>query len=121
MNESSRHWELEFQLAVATYLSDECGLPVHVEGDVLNRRRSGYAMLQFQFRYPEGPNGPARVKVAVGGSSGSRSFSVQLRDPEDVAKVLGECEELAPHIREALEQAPQAPTPPGGRGRREDD
>jgi hypothetical protein len=118
MNESARRRELEFELAVTGHLEDEYGLCVHVDGDALNRRRSGYGVLSFRYEYPSGSPRRAQVHVSVVGSQHSQTFSVDLGDADAVTEVASLCEDLAPHIRALLDKPPY---PPGGLGRREED
>jgi hypothetical protein len=118
MNEAVRRSELAFELAVTTHLEDQYGLQAHVEGDVLNRRRSGYAVLRFRYHYDRGGEGRARVQVSLIDSPHSRTLALDLRDPEVLAQVAPLCEDLAPYIRARLEKVAD---PPDGLGRREDD
>jgi len=116
---SPRYWELEFEMAIAGYLTDDCGLRVHVEGDALNRRRSGYATLRFQYVYPQGADGPAQVSISVPELPAcAESFSLPLQDFADQADVAELCSPLAEQL---VGRFGSSALPSEGAGRREDD
>ena len=69
MRSSQRLDEMEFELSLVGVLEDMYGINVRVKGDPLNRRRKGFATLEFGYFYPEGgaddPEAGEQVKVVV--------------------------------------------------------
>ncbi len=107
MRSSQRLDEMEFELSLVGVLEDMYGINVRVKGDPLNRRRKGYATLEFGYFYPEGgaddPEAGEQVKVVVsvqGVPGASFSFTADLEGPDSVMRAADDCENLALAIRQ---------------------
>ena len=113
MRSSQRLDEMEFELALVGVLEDIYGINVRVQGDPLNRRRKGYATLEFGYFYAEGgaedPEAGEEVKVVVsvqGAPGASFSFTPDLQGPDSVMRAADDCENLALAIRQHLAGEP---------------
>ncbi len=113
MRSSQRLDEMEFELSLVGVLEDMYGINVRVKGDPLNRRRKGYATLEFGYFYPEGgaddPEAGEQVKVVVsvqGVPGASFSFTADLEGPDSVMRAADDCENLALAIREHVAGEP---------------
>ena len=107
MRRSQRLDEMEFELALVGVLEEMYGINVRVRGDPLNRRRDGYATLEFDYFADDvasdDPNSSGEVKVVVsiqGLPGASFSFSTDLHDPESVLRAADDCENVAFALRE---------------------
>ncbi len=87
--------ELEFELALTGVLEDIYDLKVRTESDLLNRRRNGYATLEFHYQYDQGSS-DVKVVVSIQGVPGS-SYVLQadFSDADSIAESADDCEELA--------------------------
>ncbi len=113
MRSSQRLDEMEFELSLVGVLEDMYGINVRVKGDPLNRRRKGYATLEFGYFYPEGgaddPEAGEQVKVVVsvqGVPGASFSFTADLEGPDSVMRAADDCENLALAIRQHVAGEP---------------
>jgi hypothetical protein len=97
MNDNTRVRELELEQAIASHLEDRHGVRVHVDGDALNRRRAGYVTLRFDYGPCDGSRTKVRMSV-VGDPRQSRTFSVDLGDPEAIEDVAPLCGDFVPRI-----------------------
>ncbi len=113
MRRSQRVDEMDFELALVGVLEDIYGINVCVQGDPLNRRRKGYATLEFGYFYSEpdaeDPEAGEEVKVVVsvqGVPGASFSFTADLQGSDSVMRAADDCENLAHAIREHLASEP---------------
>ena len=105
MRRSQRLEEMEFELALVGALEDTYGVAVRVHGDPLNRRRKGYATLDFGYFCSEGEDLDAgedvKVVVSIRGVPGaSFSFTANFSEPDSVIRAAEDCENLALAVRE---------------------
>lgn len=119
MRRSRRLDEMEFELALVGALEDMYGVAVRVHGDPLDRRRKGYATLEFDYfcSESEDPDAPDDVKVVVsiqGVPGASFSFTADFQDADSVQRAAEDCEDLALAIREWLGDADEAEELPEG-------
>ena len=106
--------ELEFELALTGVLEDIYDLRVRTDRDLLNRRRSGYSTLEFQYQYDESSS-EVKVVISIKGMAGS-SFVLHadFRDADSIAESAENCEELALALRQ-LSGDEAEPEPEGRR------
>ena len=102
---TKRCMELEFELAVTGILEDIYDLQVCTKGDAVNRRRSGYAALAFDYEYGEEL---AKVVIRIDGCPESFAMEADLETPEDAIQSAQDCEDLALAIRTHLDSLPGA-------------
>lgn len=107
MRRSRRLDEMEFELALVGALEDMYGVAVRVDGDPLDRRRRGYATLEFDYFRADSDDDEdgddMKVVVSIHGVPGaSFSFGVDLADPDSVLSAAEDCEDLALAVRESL-------------------
>ena len=105
MKQTRRLDEMEFELALIGALEDLYGVNARVQGDPLNRRRDGYATLEFGYFSPELDSDDVKVVVSIEGVPGaSFSFTADFDDPDSVLSAADGCEDLALAVRESIDQ-----------------
>ncbi len=105
MRQTQRLDEMEFELALIGALEDLYGVNVRVHGDPLNRRRDGYATLEFDYFSAERGSRDMKVVVSIEGAPGaSFSFRAGFDDADSVLRAADDCEDLALAVRAHLGQ-----------------
>ena len=118
MRQTQRLDEMEFELALIGALEDLYGVNVRVQGDPLNRRRTGYATLEFDYFSAEPDSEDVKVVVSIEGVPGaSFSFTADFEDPDSVARAADDCENLALAVREVTGPERAGPHIPQDDGR----
>ena len=101
MARDQEYQELEYELALTGVLEDIFDLAVRSGRDPLNRRKSGYATLDFKYQYDESDQ--VKVVVSISGVEGA-SFALEadFSNPDTIAASAEACEELALVVRSHL-------------------
>lgn len=113
--------EVEFELALTGTLEDIYDLLVRSERDTLNRRKNGYATLDFAYEYRGDESDDVKVAVSLRDLPDvSFTLRADFSSPDAIAESAEDCEELALAVRAHLAQL-RSRSGGSSRGRRWDD
>lgn len=105
--------ELEFELALTGVLEDIYDLKVRTDRDLLNRRRTGYTTLEFQYQYDESSSEVKVVLSVKGETDSSFVLHADFRDADTISESAENCEEVALALRRVVDGENEQPD--GGR------